>query len=161
MDSVLLSDIKFLPGVGPKRAEILFKELGVNTFDDLIRHYPYKYTDRTRFYTVSEIESDQALIQLRGKIATMELVGKKPKMRLSARFEDTSGSIELIWFQGIKWVQQTIKLGVEYVVFGKPAIFNGKFSIMHPEMEESAKTEQVERISHRTPSTVSSGSLPA
>jgi ATP-dependent DNA helicase RecG len=143
MDSVLLSDIKFLPGVGPKRAEILFKELGVNTFDDLIRHYPYKYTDRTRFYTVSEIESDQALIQLRGKIATMELVGKKPKMRLSARFEDTSGSIELIWFQGIKWVQQTIKLGVEYVVFGKPAIFNGKFSIMHPEMEESAKTEQV------------------
>ena len=143
MDSLLQSDIKFLPGVGPRRAEILFNELGVSTFEDLLRHYPFKYTDRTRFYTVSEIDSDQAFIQLRGKIITMDLVGKRPRQRLSARFEDATGSIELIWFQGIKWVQQTLKLDVEYVVFGKPALFNGKFSIMHPEMEESAKTEQV------------------
>jgi ATP-dependent DNA helicase RecG len=143
MDSLLQTDIKFLPGVGPRRAEMLFNELGVSTFEDLLRHYPYKYTDRTRFYTISEINSDQAFIQVRGIVSTLEVVGKRPKQRLSARFEDPTGSIELIWFQGIKWVQQTLKLGVEYVIFGKPAIYNGKFSIMHPEMEESAKTEQV------------------
>lgn len=143
MDSLLQTDIKFLPGVGPRRAEILFSELGVSTFEDLIRHYPYKYTDRTRFFTISEIDADQAFIQIRGRVITMELIGKRPKQRLSARFEDSTGSIELIWFQGIKWVQQSIKFGVEYVIFGKPALFNGKFSIMHPEMEESAKTEQV------------------
>jgi len=143
MDSLLQTDIKFLPGVGPRRAEMLFNELGVSTFEDLLRHYPFKYTDRTRFYTISEIASDQAFIQVRGKITTMELVGKRPKQRLSARFEDSTGIIDLIWFQGIKWVQQTLKFGVEYVIFGKPALFNGKFSIMHPEMEESSKTEQV------------------
>ncbi len=143
MDSLLQSDIKFLPGVGPRRAEMLFNELGVRSFEDLLRHYPYKYTDRTRFYTISEINSVEAMIQLRGKVTFMELIGKKPRQRLTARFEDSTGSMELIWFQGIKWVQQTVKLGVEYVIFGKPAIFNGKYSIMHPEMEESAKTEQV------------------
>lgn len=143
MDSLLQTDIKFLPGVGPRRAEMLFNELGVSTFDDLLRHYPYKYTDRTRFYSISEINSDEAFIQLRGQVTIMDLAGKRPKQRLTARFEDSSGSIELIWFQGIKWVQQSIKLGVEYVIFGKPALFNGKFSMMHPEMEEAAKTEQV------------------
>jgi len=143
MDSIMNTDIKFLPGVGPKRADILLKELGVSTFDDLLRHYPYKYTDRTRFYNISEIQSDEAFIQLRGKITTMELVGKRPKQRLSARFEDSTGAIELIWFQGIKWIQQTIKYGTEYILFGKPTLFSGKYSIMHPEMEESAKTEQV------------------
>jgi len=143
MDSLLQSDIKFLPGVGPRRAEILFNELGVKTFDDLLRHYPYKYTDRTRFYSINEIDSDQAIIQVRGKVISMELVGKRPKQRLTARFEDSTGSIELIWFQGIKWVQQTVKLGIEYVIFGKPTLFNGKYSIMHPEMEEFSKTEQV------------------
>ncbi|MDD4644973.1 MAG: ATP-dependent DNA helicase RecG, partial [Bacteroidales bacterium] len=143
MESILQTDIKFLPGVGPRRAEMLFNELGVNTFEDLLRHYPYKYTDRTRFYSISEINSDQAFIQVRGKISTLELIGKKPRQRLSARFEDSTGSMELIWFQGIKWVQQTLKMGVEYVIYGKPAFFNGKYSIMHPEIEESSKMEQV------------------
>jgi ATP-dependent DNA helicase RecG len=143
MDPLLQTDIKFLPGVGPRRAELLFNELGVSTFDDLLRHYPYKYTDRTRFYTVREIDSDQAYIQIRGMITAMEVIGKRPRQRLTARFEDSTGTMELIWFQGIKWVQQTVKTGVEYVIFGKPALFNGRYSIMHPEMEESAKTEQV------------------
>ncbi len=143
MDTLLQTEIKFLPGVGPRRAEILQKELGVNTFDDLLRHYPYKYTDRTRFYTVAEVAADQAYIQLRGKLTSLDLVGKKPRVRLVARFEDSSGSMEFIWFQGIKWVQQTLKLNIEYIVFGKPALYNGRFSIMHPEMEEASKTEQV------------------
>jgi ATP-dependent DNA helicase RecG len=129
--------------VGPKRAELLLNELGVSTFEDLIRHYPYKYTDRTRFYTIGEIDADQAFIQVRGRITTMELIGKRPRQRLSARFEDSTGSIELIWFQGIKWVQQSLRIGIEYVVFGKPALFKGQYSIMHPEMEELSKMEQV------------------
>jgi len=143
MELLLQSDIKFLPGVGPRRAEILLKELGISTFEDLLRHYPYKYTDRTRFYTINEIQSDQAFIQIRGKITAMELVGKRPKQRLSARLEDATGSLELIWFQGIKWVQQSLKYGIEYVIYGKPTLFNNRFSIMHPEIEEASKVEQV------------------
>ena len=143
MDSVLNTEIKYLPGVGPKRAELLYEELGVRTFEDLLRHYPYKYTDRTRFYQVREINSDQVFIQLRGTVESMDLVGKKPRQRLVARFEDPTGTIELVWFQGIKWIQQSLKLGVEYIVFGKPALFNGIYSIPHPEIEEASKTEQI------------------
>ncbi|MFH0762142.1 MAG: ATP-dependent DNA helicase RecG [Bacteroidota bacterium] len=140
---ILQTDIKFLPGVGPKRAELLFKELGIQTYEDLLRHYPFKYSDRTRYFTIKEINSDQAYIQVRGQITTMELVGKRPKQRLSARFEDSTGSIELIWFQGIKWMQQSLKFGTEYIIYGKPAVFNGVFSIPHPEIEEASKAAQI------------------
>ncbi|MFO7615925.1 MAG: ATP-dependent DNA helicase RecG [Bacteroidales bacterium] len=141
MDPLLQTDIKFLPGVGEKRAAILCNELGIKTFEDLVRHYPYKYTDRTRFYTIREIDTTQVFIQVRGQIASMELVGRKPKQRLVGHFEDATGSIELVWFQGIKWIQQSLKTGVEYIVFGKPALFNGVYSIPHPEIEEAAKAE--------------------
>lgn len=140
---ILQTEIKFLPGVGPKRAELLFRELGIQTFEDLLRHYPYKYSDRTRYFTIKEINSDQAFIQVRGQITTLELAGKRPKQRLSARFEDSTGSIELIWFQGIKWMQQSLKFGTEYIIYGKPAIFNGVFSIPHPEIEEASKAAQI------------------
>ena len=93
MDSLLQTDIKFLPGVGPKRGEMLLSELGVSTFEDLLRHYPYKYTDRTKFYSISEIQSEESLIQIKGKVTSMELVGKRPKQRLTARFEDSTGAI--------------------------------------------------------------------
>jgi ATP-dependent DNA helicase RecG len=140
---ILQTDIKFLPGVGPKRAEMLFKELGIETFEDLLRHYPFKYSDRTKYFTIKEINSDQTYIQVRGQVTTMELVGKKPKQRLSARFEDSTGSIELIWFQGIKWIQQSLKFGTEYIIYGKPAIYNGVFTIPHPEIEEASKAAQI------------------
>jgi ATP-dependent DNA helicase RecG len=143
MEPILDTDIKYLPGVGPKRAELLFKELGIQTFDDLLRHYPYKYADRTRFLTIREVDSDQAFIQLKGQVVTMDVVGKRPKMRLSARFEDATGSIELIWFQGIKWIQQSIKFGTEYIVYGKPQQYNGVWTIPHPEMEEAGKAAQI------------------
>ncbi|MDD2813871.1 MAG: ATP-dependent DNA helicase RecG, partial [Bacteroidales bacterium] len=138
MDRLLQTDIKFLPGVGEKRAAILFDELGVKTFEDLIRHYPYKYTDRTKFYTIREIDTTQVFIQVRGQVVAMELAGKKPRQRLVARFQDSTGSIELVWFQGIRWIQQSLKTGVDYIVFGKPAIYNGIYSIPHPEIEEAA-----------------------
>ena len=143
MDSILQTDVKFLPGVGPKRGELLRKELAIQTFEDLIRHYPYKYSDRTRFLTISEINSDQAFIQIRGRIKSAEVIGKRPKQRLSARFEDSTGSIELVWFQGIKWIQQSVKYDVEYTLYGKPQVFNGVWTIPHPEMEESSKVSQI------------------
>jgi len=99
MPDFLDQEIKFLPGVGPKRAEILQKELKINTFRDLIYYYPYKYIDRTKFYRISEIHPDMPYIQVKGTIRTMDTVGTGPKQRLTARFYDESGSIELVWFQ--------------------------------------------------------------
>jgi len=143
MDTILQTDIKYLPGVGPKRADMLDRELGIKTFGDLLHFYPYKYSDRTKFFTIREINSDQAYIQVRGQVVSMELVGKRPRQRLAARFEDSTGSIELVWFQGLKWMQQSLKFGTEYIIYGKPAIYNGIFSIPHPEIEEASKTTQI------------------
>jgi len=103
MSDILDQDIKFLSGVGPKRAELLKKELKIETFGDLIYYFPYKYVDRTKFYKISEIHAQMPHIQVKGKILSMELIGTGPKQRLTARFADETGTMELIWFQGIKW----------------------------------------------------------
>ena len=135
MPDFLEQDIKFLPGVGPKRAEILYKELNIKTFGDLIYYFPFKYIDRTRFYKISEIHAQMPYIQVKGKIRTMETVGSGNKARLSARFYDDTGSIELVWFRAIKWQKENLKLNKEYIVFGKPSEFNGRINVVHPEME--------------------------
>lgn len=141
MTGFLDQEIKFLPGVGPKRAEILNKELKIFSFRDLLYYYPYKYIDRTKFYKISEIHSQMPYIQVKGVIRNMELIGTGPKQRLSARLYDDSGSLELIWFRGIKWQKENLKTNTEYIVFGKPAEFGGKISVVHPEMEiEAEKT---------------------
>ena len=135
MPDFLDEDIKFLPGVGPKRAEILNKELNIKTFGDLIYYFPFKYIDRTRFYKISEIHAQMPYIQVKGKIQSMETVGSGNKVRLSARFADDTGSIELIWFRAVKWQKENLKLNKEYIVFGKPSEFNGRINVVHPEME--------------------------
>ncbi|HKI88566.1 MAG TPA: ATP-dependent DNA helicase RecG [Draconibacterium sp.] len=135
MSDFLEQDIKFLPGVGPKRAEILNKELNIKTFSDLIYYFPFKYIDRTRFYKISEIHVQMPYIQVKGKIRSMESVGSGNKERLSARFYDDTGSIELVWFRSIKWQKENLKLDKEYTVFGKPSEFNGRLNVVHPEME--------------------------
>lgn len=135
MSEFLDQEIQFLPGVGPKRAEIIKKELKVFTFRDLIYYYPYKYIDRTKFYKIAEIHSQMPYIQVKGVIRAMETIGSGPKQRLSARFYDSTGSIELIWFRAIKWQKENLKLNKEYIVFGKPAEFGGKISVVHPELE--------------------------
>ncbi|MFV0592174.1 MAG: ATP-dependent DNA helicase RecG [Draconibacterium sp.] len=141
MPDFLDQEIKFLPGVGPKRAEILSMELKIFTFRDLLYYYPYKYIDRTKFYKISEIHSQMPYIQVKGKIRAMETVGAGNKQRLSARFYDETGSIELIWFRAIKWQKENLKLNKEYIVFGKPSDFGGKISVVHPELEtEEEKT---------------------
>jgi ATP-dependent DNA helicase RecG len=135
MAEFLDQEIKFLPGVGPKKAELLDKELKIKTFRDLIYYFPFKYIDRTKFYKISEIHSQMPYIQIKGKIHSLETVGEGSKQRLTARFYDDTGSIELVWFSAIKWQKEHLQLNKEYVVFGKPSEFGGRISVVHPEME--------------------------
>ena len=143
MQEFLEQDIQFLPGVGPKRAEILKKELQIATFRDLLYHFPYRYIDRTRIYTISELNPELPIIQLKGKITGYEKSGNKGKKRLIAGFTDGTGSIELLWFRGEKWIVDTYKPGVEYIVFGKPSVFNGQINIVHPDIDEVSKSREL------------------
>lgn len=135
MSEYLEQDIKFLPGVGPQRAELLKKELEIYTFNDLLYYFPYKYIDRTKFYKISEVTNNMPYIQLKGVIIRFETTGEGAKQRLIAHFRDDSGTMELLWFQGIKWVKENIRPNVQYILFGKPTIFNGKINMAHPELE--------------------------
>jgi ATP-dependent DNA helicase RecG len=141
MDDFLKTDIKFLKGVGPFRAELFAKELGINTVGDLLNYYPFKYIDRTKIYRIAEINSTLTYIQLRGRILSFRKEGAKYRQRLVATFSDQSGSIDLIWFQGAKWIEKNFEIGVEYIVFGKPAVYNRKITIAHPEIEPVALFE--------------------
>ena len=127
--------IEFLKGVGPQRAALLNKELKIFTFGDLIQHYPHRYEDRTRFFSIKEVNEEMPYVQIKGKITNKSVVGAGFKKRLVADFQDQSGEMELIWFQGINWVNEKIKTGVEYVVFGKPSKYGKKYSLAHPEIE--------------------------
>ena len=138
MSGILSQDIKFLPGVGPRKAAILNQELKIFTIGDLIYYFPFKYVDRTKFYAIREIDSTLPYIQVKGRITGMETVGTGRNLRLVAYMTDGTGILELIWFQGIKFVNQTVKPGIEYIVFGKPTEFNNQFSIVHPELEENS-----------------------
>ena len=132
---ILDSGIQFLPGVGPKRAEMLGKELGITTIKDLIYTFPFRYVDRSRFYAVSEITDCNAYVQMRGTVRNKTISGTGSKMRLVVLFSDGTGNIELVFFKGIKWTDQKINVGSEYIVFGKPSQFNDRINFVHPEIE--------------------------
>jgi ATP-dependent DNA helicase RecG len=129
------TSFEFIKGVGPQRAALLQKELKLFTFSDLIQYYPFRHEDRTQFYKVNEVNETMPHVQLKGKITDFELIGVGFKKRLVGYFEDESGELELVWFQGINWVTKKIKPNTTYVVFGKPNRFGTKFSIAHPEIE--------------------------
>ncbi len=133
------SEIKFLPGVGPKRAELLASEAGIATFRDLIYYFPYKYVDKTRFYSVRELDTDMQYVQLRGVIKRFSNEGGGAGKRLTADFHDETGMVRLVWFKGQRWVLNTYKIDREYIIFGKPTLFSGAFNIVHPEIEEVEK----------------------
>jgi ATP-dependent DNA helicase RecG len=137
----LNNSIEFLKGVGPKRAEMFKSELGIFTFGDLLNYFPFRYVDRSKFSKISEIESDSVYIQVKGKIYGLNSVGEGRAKRLSATLRDDTGEIELIWFQGQKWVLEKIKPNVEYIVFGKPTLFKNRFNFAHPEIEAVADAE--------------------
>lgn len=135
MASFFDTSVEFLKGVGPQRAILLQKELKIFTFGDLLQHYPFRYEDRTRFYSISEIHEEMPYVQITGKVSSLLPAGTGFKKRLVGRFTDGTGTLELVWFQGINWVLQKVKPGVEYVVFGKPSRYGKMLSIAHPEVE--------------------------
>lgn len=135
--------VEFLKGVGPQRAAILNKELNIFSFGDLIQYYPLRYEDRTKFYLIRDVHDELQYVQIKGVITARELIGVGPKKRLVCRFEDETGSIELVWFQGINWISGKLLPGVKFVVFGKPTRYGSKISIAHPEIEPlTEKNEQ-------------------
>ena len=131
-------DIKYLTGVGPQRAAILNKEVGIYSLHDLLYYFPYKYVDRSRIYTIREIDGSMPYIQLKGEILSFESVGEGRQHRLVAHFSDGTGIIDLVWFQGIKYILGRYKVHQEYIVFGRPTVFNGRFNIAHPDMDAAA-----------------------
>lgn len=148
--SFLDTPVEYLKGVGPERAKLLKAEFDIHSFGDLLRWYPYRYVDRTRFYKTNEITGDLPYVQLRGQILGMKLSGQKKGSRMTAQLVDSAGSVELVWFAGLKWLQGKYKPGSEYVVFGKPTVYNGKINIAHPETEEVTE-ENMKRASALQP----------
>ena len=141
MPDLLNNEIQFLPGVGPKRAELLNIELNIKTFGDLLYYFPYKYIDRTKFYTINEVRSNLPYIQVKGRIGAIRSIGARNRKRLIAEFSDGTGTLELIWFQGVNWIKDSLKPGVDYIVFGKPTLYGRQINIIHPELEEASKYE--------------------
>ena len=141
----LNTNITYLPGVGPKRAELLNKELSIFTYRDLLYYFPYKYIDRTKFYKIEELDPDLPHVQIKGYIKGYSNEGHGKGKRLTADFQDDTGTIKLVWFKGTKWVSANYPPGIEYIVFGKPGVFNSFINIIHPEIEASSKVS--ERIS--------------
>lgn len=135
MSDFLQTPIEFLKGVGQARADLLKKELNIFTFEDLLYFYPYRHIDRTRFYKISELQDDLPYIQLRGKFTDFRSEKLKRGQRLAGNFTDGTGHLEIIWFQGVKWVKEMIKPQTEYILFGKPSIFNGKLNMVHPSVD--------------------------
>lgn len=131
----LSTSIVYLKGVGPQKAEVLQKEMNVHTYNDLLHYFPYRYVDRSQIFLIKNIDPNTQFIQLKGIIKGFVLEGAGRKKRLKAIFSDGSGSMELVWFQSIDWVMRNLKIQVEYVVFGKPSMFNNQYSISHPEIE--------------------------
>ena len=128
-------DIQYLTGVGPKRAELLRKELGIATFHDLIYYFPFRYVDRSTIHHINEIDGDMPYIQLRGRFVTFNAVGEGAKRRLQALFTDGTGTIEVVWFNRVRSIQETYRTGVEYLLFGKPTLFQNHYNIVHPEVD--------------------------
>jgi len=135
MSQLLQTPIEFLKGVGPSRGELLRKELGIYKYGDLVQLFPNRYIDRTRYYKINELTPTNAEVQLIGKIISLKTIEQKRGKRLVATFKDETGQMELVWFQGQKWVKESLKLNVDVVVFGKCTAFNGIFNMPHPEIE--------------------------
>ncbi|MBO5180475.1 MAG: ATP-dependent DNA helicase RecG [Paraprevotella sp.] len=135
MYDILQQDITYLPGVGPQRAKLLKDELHVSTLHDLLYYFPYKHIDRTRLYYIHELTADMPYVQLKGQILSFETEGEGRKRRLVAHFSDGHGVVDLVWFQGIKYVASRYKLHTEYIVFGRPSAYGGKINIAHPDLD--------------------------
>lgn len=139
MTNILDQDIKYLTGVGPKRKEILEKELHISTWGDLLEYYPYKYVDRSRIYRTTELQGNMPFVQIKGKILSFEefAMGGRKK-RVVAHFSDGVGVVDLVWFQGAQYIYKTYKVNEEYIVFGKPTVYGGRYQFAHPDIDKAA-----------------------
>ncbi|MCV9388547.1 ATP-dependent DNA helicase RecG [Reichenbachiella ulvae] len=147
--------IEFLKGVGPTRAKLLQEELGIFTIGDLINHFPFRYENRSQFHRISELGHEEGFVQIKGILTSLGLKGQARKQRLVAEFRDDTGSLELVWFKGASWMLKKLKTGLPYVIYGKPSLFNGVYSISHPEIEIStpnsdSKTDSFLPVYHTT-----------
>ena len=137
MLDIAVRDIKYLQGVGPSRASVLEKELGITSFKDLLYYFPYKYVDRSRLYTIGEIDGAMPYVQLRGSILSFESMGQGRKERLVGHFSDGTGIIDLVWFKGLKFITGRYKVGQEYLIFGKPTVFGERIQMVHPDIDRA------------------------
>ncbi|WP_301961721.1 ATP-dependent DNA helicase RecG, partial [uncultured Alistipes sp.] len=135
MERILDNEVKFVAGVGEARAKLLERELGIRTVGDLLSHYPFRYIDRTKTYRIGEITEEVSLVQFRARVTGTAYAGAGRKRRFTVFVSDPTGSAELVWFQGIKWIEKRIETGREYLVFGRPSFFRGELSLVHPEVE--------------------------
>lgn len=150
MADISNTDIKYLPGVGPKKAEILNKEIDVFSVEDLLHYYPYKYIDKSRIYYIHEVDGNMPYIQLKGRITAFETMGEGRHKRLIAHFTDGTGFIDLVWFQGARFITDKYKINLPYLVFGKPTAFGNKFNIAHPDIDPyiEEKVEQTNLLGY-------------
>ncbi len=135
--------VEYVKSVGPRKAEMLKKELGIFTFSDLLYCYPFRYVDRSKFYKAFEVTEDLPYVQLKGKISNVQAIGAKRTVRMTATFRDETGQIELVWFAGFKWIREKIASASEFIVFGKPNAFNHTINIVHPDLEDAAQAEKI------------------
>lgn len=135
--------ITYLPGVGPKKADILQKEAGISSYEDLLFYFPYKYIDRSRFYKVAEISGNMPYIQLKGQILYFDTLGEGRSKRLVGKFSDGTGTIDLVWFKGLNYVTDKYRPNTEYIVFGRPTEFGHTYNIPHPDIDSMEQADQV------------------
>lgn len=149
MSNLLDTKIEFLKGVGTKKAEVLKKELGIITYADLLEYYPYRYIDKSKYVKIKEIASEDVYIQVKGKVVGKEQIGIGAKSRLVVKFSDETGIIDLVFFKGLKWISESINIGQNYVIFGKPSLFNGDYNFAHPDFETliSHQAQEPEKFS--------------
>ncbi|MFN3940353.1 MAG: OB-fold nucleic acid binding domain-containing protein, partial [Chitinophagales bacterium] len=136
MRSTLHTSLTYLKGMGEARAALIGKEMELFNFHDLLLYYPFRYVDKTVFTSIKEIPSKNGYVQLRGKIFAIQIIGGKTSKRITAMLNDGTGSIELVWFNAIAWLQKTLVENQTYLVYGKPVLFNNKFNITHPDIEQ-------------------------
>ena len=143
MNSLSQRDIKFLKGVGPKRAELLQKELGITTFYDLLTHYPTHYLDRTKVYRIRELNEEMSMVQVRGRFVTFTVRGEGAKARLVGLFSDGHSTMEVVWFRQIRKLKDAYQTATDYILFGKPTYYNGIAQMVHPEVDSPSSLAAV------------------
>lgn len=142
MLDILNQDIQFLPGVGPRRKTLLEKELGIKTYEDLLEYYPYKYVDRSRVYRIGELSGDTAFVQVRARILSFETFEMGfHRTRLVAHVSDGTGVADIVWFSGAKYMMEHLKIGVPYIIFGRPTVFNGRYQFAHPDIDPASELQ--------------------